>query len=319
MEIACGLKPEFLAAEHGAEPAEAADHLVVDHEYVVPLADRHDLFEIGFRRHDHAAGAHHRLGDERRHRFRPFFDDQRIELGGKARCELLLALAGFGEAVGLRTAGVQKAGQRQVEIAVVAGQAGERGGDDGDAVIGFHPADDFFLPRPAERVVEIPDELDLRVVRLRSGIAEKNLRDRHRRDLLEFLRKLDRRVVALAGEQMGERKLAHLRGSGLDQLLIAVAERRAPQPGHALDVGLALGVVDIDALPALDDQRTGLAKAREIDVGMHQRFDVAGRKVAQRGHAFAFAVPFKIRGRHCGAPRRRPSKRKVKAHDADEI
>ena len=86
------------------------------------------------------------------------------------------------------------------------------------------------------------------------------------------------------GEQMREGELAHLRGGGLDQLFVAVAERGAPQPGHAFDIGLAVGVVDIDALAALDDERTGLAKPREIDVGVHQRFDVAGGEIAERRH-----------------------------------
>ena len=89
---------------------------------------------------------------------------------------------------------------------------------------------------------------------------------------------------------MREGQLAHLRRRGLDQLLVAVAERGAPQPGHAFDVGLAVGVVDEDALPALDDERPGLAEAREIDVGVHQRFDVAGGEIAERGHENPLAV-----------------------------
>ena len=82
---------------------------------------------------------------------------------------------------------------------------------------------------------------------------------------------------------MGERKLPHLRGGSLDQFLVAVTERRAPQPGHAFDVGLAVGVIDIDAVRALDNERAGLAEAGEIDVGMHQRFDIAGGQIAEPG------------------------------------
>jgi hypothetical protein len=41
----------------------------------------------------------------------------------------------------------------------------------------------------------------------------------------------------------------------------------------------------VDALPALDHQRTGLAKLVEIGVGMDQRFDVANGEVARHsGH-----------------------------------
>src|ERR1700738_802543 len=55
-----------------------------------------------------------------------------------------------------------------------------------------------------------------------------------------------------------------IRRAGLDQLLIAGAERRAPQAGHAFDIFLAVGIVDIDALGALDHERAGIAKCREI-------------------------------------------------------
>ena len=118
----------------------------------------------------------------------------------------------------------------------------------------------FFCGCPV-RIVEIPDQLDLGIVRFGSGIAKENFRNRHWRDLFEFLRKLDRRIVALARKEMRKGELSHLHGRCLDQLFVAVAKRRAPQPGHAFDIRLAFGVVDHDSLPALDDQRAGLAKA----------------------------------------------------------
>src|SRR5271169_5881681 len=83
---------------------------------------------------------------------------------------------------------------------------------------------------------------------------------------------------------MSEGELAHLRRRGLDQFLVAVAERRAPQPRHTFDVRLTLGVVDIDALAALEDERPGVAKAGQIGVGMHQGLDVAGGEIAERRH-----------------------------------
>src|SRR5580692_3921623 len=89
---------------------------------------------------------------------------------------------------------------------------------------------------------------------------------------------------------MSEGELAHLRRRGLDQLLVAVAERGAPQPRHAFDVRLAVGVVDINALPALEDQRPGVAKTGQIGVGMHQGLDVAGGEIAERGHVAPLAI-----------------------------
>ena len=54
-----------LDAEPGAEPAEAADHLVGDEEHVALAQDPLDLGPVAVGRRDHAAGADHRLADER--------------------------------------------------------------------------------------------------------------------------------------------------------------------------------------------------------------------------------------------------------------
>ena len=75
---------------------------------------------------------------------------------------------------------------------------------------------------------------------------------------------------------MREGQLHHLLARGLDQFLVGVAERGAPEPGHALDVGLAVGVVDPDALSALQHQGPGLAQGGEVGVGVDQGLDVAG-------------------------------------------
>src|SRR5262249_27852936 len=156
--------------------------------------------------------------------------------------------------------------------------------------------DDLLFPRPAERVVHVPDELDLTVVCLRTRGTEKYLRRRYRRDLLEPFGELDRGVMALGGEEMAEGELAHLRRRGLDQLFVAVAEggapepRPAPQPRHALEIGLALAVVDEHALPALDDQWTGFAQGREVGVGVNEGLEVADGEVAKRRHGFAFGL-----------------------------
>src|SRR4029079_7594866 len=95
---------------------------------------------------------------------------------------------------------------------------------------------------------------------------------------------LDRRIVTAAVEQMSERQLAHLRSRGFHQFLVAVPERRAPQPGHALDVALALAVVDEHALAALDHQWPGLPEGVEVGVGMNERLDIAHGEIAERAH-----------------------------------
>jgi len=179
---------------------------------------------------------------------------------------------------------MQDAGYGQIEIALIDRKPGERSRRDGHPVIGLDPADDLLLLRAAERIVHVPGELDLGIVGLRARVAEEHLGGRHRRHLLEPLGELDRRIVTLGAEQMREGELAHLRRRHLRELLVAVAKRRAPQARHALDIGLAVGVVDEDTLAALEHQGTARAERRKIGVGMNEGLDVADRKIAHGRH-----------------------------------
>src|SRR5260370_39597509 len=83
---------------------------------------------------------------------------------------------------------------------------------------------------------------------------------------------------------MGEGAAEHMRRRGLAQLFVAVAERRAPQPGHALDIGLAVIVVDEDSLAALEHERAALPQGREIGIGMDEGLDIADGEIAEEGH-----------------------------------
>ena len=93
---------------------------------------------------------------------------------------------------------------------------------------------------------------------------------------------------SIAGSWLGPRRDArraasHLLARRLDELPVRVAERRAPEARHALDVALALAVVDEDALAALEDQRPGLAEGGELGVGVDQGLDVASREIPHTG------------------------------------
>src|SRR5262249_15862752 len=110
--------------------------------------------------------AHHRFGDERRDRLRPFLEDHLFELGGKPGREFLLTLAVACEAIVMRTARMQDVLDWKVEIEVIIWKAGQRCGRHGDAMVASQAADDLFLLRAPERVVHVPDKLDLAVVRL---------------------------------------------------------------------------------------------------------------------------------------------------------
>src|ERR1043165_9625802 len=85
-----------------------------------------------------------------------------------ARCEVFLVLAILCEAIVMRAARVQHAGNRKIEIDVVFRQAGERGGGNRHPVIGLHAADDLLLVRASERIIHVPDELHLAVVGFRA-------------------------------------------------------------------------------------------------------------------------------------------------------
>ena len=278
------LHPEGLGAPHVAGAPEAADYLVRDERDVVVAQDRLHLLEVRLRRHDHAPGTHHRFGDEGRDRIGAFLFDHRLELAREPRGELFLGLAVPGVTVVVGAIRVQDTRDRQVEISVKDRQAGQAPGRDGDAVIRPHPRDDLLLLRLAARIVVVPRELDLGVVGFAARTREEHLRDRDRRDLLDLLRELDRRLMAAAAEEMRERELGHLLARGFDQLGIAVAERRAPQSRQAFDIFLAGRVPDVDAFGALEQQRPGGPVGREVGRGMQQRLDVTSRKVGERGH-----------------------------------
>ena len=162
------LEAEGGTAEHGSEPAEAADHLVRDHVDVVFPADLHHLAKVPLRRYDHAAGAHHRLGDEGGNRVRVLFANEILELVRQSPREFRFGLARMRQAVMVRASRVQNSRDRQIEIAVIVRQSRERGRCNGHTVIGIAAADDLLFARPAERIVHVPDELDLAVVRLRA-------------------------------------------------------------------------------------------------------------------------------------------------------
>ncbi len=264
---------------------EAADHLVDDEQDVVFLQDRLNRLEIALGRWHHPAGAEERLGDEGGHRVGALLRDQRFEIGGEARAELLLGLAGRGKMIVMRAVGVQDIGNRQIEGLLCISKAGQAAGRDRYAVISALAGDDLLLLRTAENVVVIPDQLDLGVVRLRPGIGEEHLRHRNRGAADQVVGKLDRRLDRLVREAMIEGKRIELPGRRLDEALFAEAERRAPQAGEALDIALAGNVVDIDAFAAGDDMRADLFMQRRVGIGVKVTANIARmRRIDVEGH-----------------------------------
>ena len=279
-----GLDVERLRAPPVSRARKAADHLVGDEGDVVLGQHRLHLLEIGLGRNEHAAGAHHRLGDEGGNRLRPFGFDQRLEASGETGGILLLALTGLGILAVVRAVGVEDACHRQVEVGVEHGEARQAGSGDGGAVIGVLARDDLLLLRAPHRVVVVPGDLDLGVVGLRAGVGEEHLGGGCGRQGLELLGERNGRLVAAAAEQVREGEARHLLACGLDELRVAVAEPRAPQPGQALDVSLAGVVVDVDAFAALQYQRPRAAVGQEVGGGMQQGFHVTRGEIRERAH-----------------------------------
>ncbi len=78
---------------------------------------------------------------------------------------------------------------------------------------------------------------------------------------------------------------AHLGGRRGDEAGFAEAHGDAPKARHGLDIFLAVVVVDVDAIAALDDERPGLLVFAGIGIGMEQVGDVAGLGgVRKQGH-----------------------------------
>ena len=236
----------MVAGEHRAEPAEAVDHLVGHHQHVVAPAHGLDLLPIGGGRGQHAARADQRLADEGRDRFGSFREDLRLELGGEPVREGLLGLARLGIAVVVRAGDVLHLRQRQVEAAVVGGQAREAAGRDRDAVVAVLPRDELLLLGPADRVVVEPHELDDCVVGFRARIGEEHAVEPRRRHLHQPLGEVDGGLGGLAREGVVIGQAAHLPGGRSDEARLAEPDRDAPQPRHGLDIFLAGVVVDVD-------------------------------------------------------------------------
>ena len=164
-------------------------------------------------------------------------------------------------------------------------QARQAARGDGDAVIGALAGDDLLLLRPAERVVEIPDQLDREIVGLGAGRGEMRLGQLARRHLHQPLGERRRRRMRLVRERMIEGQLLHLRRRRGGQTRLAEADRDAPQAGEALDIFLALVVEDVDAAPALDHHRPDLLVPARVGGGMEVIGDVArGERIGKRGH-----------------------------------
>mmetsp|Transcript_4406 Transcript_4406/g.9632 ORF Transcript_4406/g.9632 Transcript_4406/m.9632 type:complete len:237 (+) Transcript_4406:1148-1858(+) len=220
--------------------------------------------EVAGGRHHHTAGPLDRLSDEGGHALSPALaSDGVVKLLRETLHEVGLALVWQALAVegGARDVMGADGLQRQPHRRVHVRQARERAGRHRDAVVATIAREQLRLVRQPTRVVVRPQETDLRVVRIRPRLAEEDAsvlqprgRARH-----ESVGKLVNHGYAAVGEAVVVCQRAHLRRRRLDELLVAPAQRHAPEATHAFEVCFALIVHDVVTLCRNYSKRRELA------------------------------------------------------------
>ena len=221
----------------------------------MPVADALDLGPVGGRRHDHTAGALHRLADEGGDLAGADLRDLLLQPAGGDEAELLAAevlrrAVAMGPVVRLVDVGDARNGQAC--LPVHGGHAAQGRRRDRGAVIGVAPRDDHLAVRLPHQVPVTTHHPDDGVIGFRARAAEEDvpeLRRRHRGQPLgessgRRRRGLEEGVVVGQGP--------HLLRGGLDESLLAIADVHAPQPRHGVEDPPAIAVPHVHALAARD-------------------------------------------------------------------
>jgi len=185
----------------------------------------------------------------------------------------------FAEAEEMRAGSVQHPRQRQVERLVKRQDAGEAAGRRGEAVIRAEPRDDLLLLGLAAQVVVVAHQLEIGVVGVGTGGAEKHLRQVPGAGTLAEQRQhavgeADDRLVRVGREQMVVAEIGHRLGRRLAQFGAAIADVDAPQPGAAVDQLAALAVAHPHARGTGDDRRAVLQMVGDRGRGMEDALPV---------------------------------------------
>ena len=137
--------------------------------------------------------------------------------------------------------------KRQLEMRMIGGNRSERRGSQCHAVVALLSCNHLDAVRLARGLGMVSDQLKQRIVSIRARVAQEHPTILHRHHRRQFISQLDRGGVGLATKHMAKAEFAHLALGSFNDFLVPVAKGSAPETCHALQIALALLVVDIGA------------------------------------------------------------------------
>ncbi len=243
-----GQVAEAVAAEVVAEAAPGADHLVGDQQHVVAVADLADPLEVAVGRDETATGVLDRLEDHRGDRLGALELDPLLDRGRRPERVAVLR-----PAVEVGVGDVAAAGGERLELGAQLGDPGRGEGAERGAVVGDLAGDHLVLLPVAAHAVVVAGQLQRRLDRLRAARGEEDAVEVGGRQRGDPRRQLDRPRMGVAPQRV-EVELLDLARRRLAELGAAVAGVDAEEAGEAVEVALAVLVVDVAALAADDDR-----------------------------------------------------------------
>ncbi|CAB5338592.1 hypothetical protein IST4119_00347 [Burkholderia multivorans] len=171
--------------------------------------------------------------------------------------------------------------------------AAERAARDRGAVIAVLARNHVLLLRLALHAPVLMHDAQHGVVAFGAAVAIEEVVEAGRRDFGQHRREFDHRRMRSLEERVVERQLLQLPISGVGQLLAAVADVHAPEPGHAVDDLVAVGVPQIDAVGLHDHAAAGAVQRAHVG----ERMDVV--RGVERA-VFGGRARLRRAGRRCG-------------------
>ena len=117
---------------------------------------------------------------------------------------------------------------------------------------------DFLFLGPADGVVVVPKQLDLRVVGITSGQAKKYPPAVHWRHLYKAFCQQYRRFIGAPRKQLGVAHFPHLFFGNRGEFFVPIPQGSTPEPGHAFEILFAFVIPQVHAVSSLVHRRTML-------------------------------------------------------------